>query len=105
TIPRAIGIALVIAIGIYLAVAFALLRVGDPASTTAPLAAAVDGVGAVWAVPVVRIGAALASLGALLALIAGVAAPRSPWPAIATCRPGCPPYIPAIRSRTTPSSR
>nr|WP_272954913.1 APC family permease [Kribbella shirazensis] len=72
TIPRAIGIALVIAIGIYLAVAVALLRTGDPASTTAPLAAAVDGVGAAWAVPVVRIGAALASLGALLALIAGI---------------------------------
>jgi basic amino acid/polyamine antiporter, APA family len=72
TIPRAILVALVIAIGIYLAVALALLRTGDPASTTAPLAAAVDGVGAVWAVPVVRIGAALASLGALLALIAGI---------------------------------
>ncbi|TCC10544.1 APC family permease [Kribbella soli] len=72
TIPRAITVALVIAIGIYLAVALALLRTGDPASTTAPLAAAVDGVGAVWAVPVVRIGAALASLGALLALIAGI---------------------------------
>jgi basic amino acid/polyamine antiporter, APA family len=72
TIPRAIGIALVLAIGIYLAVAFALLRTGDPASTTAPLAAAVDGAGAAWAAPVVRIGAALASLGALLALIAGI---------------------------------
>jgi APA family basic amino acid/polyamine antiporter len=72
TIPRAITIALVIAIGIYLLVAFALLRTGDPASTTAPLASAVDGVGAAWATPIVRIGAALASLGALLALIAGV---------------------------------
>ncbi|MGZ0151189.1 APC family permease [Kribbella sp. WER1] len=72
TIPRAIGIALVIAIGIYLAVAFALLRTGDPASTAAPLASAVDGVGAAWAAPVVRVGAALASLGALLALIAGI---------------------------------
>ncbi|GAA1585501.1 MULTISPECIES: APC family permease [Kribbella] len=72
TIPRAIGIALVIAIGIYLAVAFALLRTSDPASTAAPLASAVDGVGAAWAAPVVRIGAALASLGALLALIAGI---------------------------------
>ncbi|WP_350281159.1 APC family permease [Kribbella sp. HUAS MG21] len=72
TIPRAIGIALFIAIGIYLAVAVALLRSGDPASTTAPLAAAVDGAGAAWAAPVVRVGAALASLGALLALIAGI---------------------------------
>ncbi|MFF0345926.1 APC family permease [Kribbella sp. NPDC004875] len=72
TIPRAISIALVLAIGIYLVVALALLRTVDPASTAAPLAAAVDGVGAIWAVPIVRIGAALASLGALLALIAGI---------------------------------
>jgi APA family basic amino acid/polyamine antiporter len=72
TIPRAISIALLLAIGIYLVVALALLRTVDPASTAAPLAAAVDGVGAAWAVPIVRIGAALASLGALLALIAGI---------------------------------
>lgn len=72
TIPRAITIALLIAIGIYLLVGIALLRTVDPAITTAPLAAAVDAAGAAWAVPVVRIGAALASLGALLALIAGV---------------------------------
>jgi APA family basic amino acid/polyamine antiporter len=72
TIPRAITIALAVAIGIYLLVAIALLRTGDPASTTAPLASAVDGVGAAWATPIVRVGAALASLGALLALIAGV---------------------------------
>ena len=31
-----------------------------------------DAVGAAWALPVVRVGAAVASLGALLALIAGV---------------------------------
>jgi len=72
TIPRAITVALAVAIGIYLLVAIALLRTGDPASTTAPLASAVDGVGAAWATPIVRIGAALASLGALLALIAGI---------------------------------
>ncbi|MDX3004339.1 APC family permease [Kribbella solani] len=72
TIPRAVTIALAVAIGIYLLVALALLRHGDPASTAAPLAAAVDGAGAAWAVPAVRVGAALASLGALLALIAGV---------------------------------
>jgi APA family basic amino acid/polyamine antiporter len=72
TIPRAITIAVLVAIGIYLLVGVALLRVLDPATTAAPLAAAVDAVGAAWAVPVVRIGAALASLGALLALIAGV---------------------------------
>ena len=72
TIPRAIVIALLVAIGIYLLVGVALLQILDPATTTAPLAAAVDAAGAVWAVPVVRIGAALASLGALLALIAGI---------------------------------
>ncbi|HEY4568951.1 MAG TPA: APC family permease [Kribbella sp.] len=72
TIPRAVTFALVLAIGIYLLVAIALLRVLDPASTAAPLAAAVDSVGAAWANPIVRIGAALASLGALLALIAGI---------------------------------
>jgi basic amino acid/polyamine antiporter, APA family len=72
TIPRAISIAVLVAIGIYLAVGLALLLVLDPATTTAPLAAAVDAVGATWASPVVRVGAALASLGALLALIAGI---------------------------------
>jgi basic amino acid/polyamine antiporter, APA family len=72
TIPRAISVAVVVAIGIYLAVALALLRVQDPAASTAPLATAVDAVGAAWATPIVRIGAALASLGALLALIAGI---------------------------------
>jgi APA family basic amino acid/polyamine antiporter len=72
TIPRAITVAVFIAIGIYLLVGLALLRVVDPAAVTAPLSAAVDTAGAAWAVPVVRIGAALASLGALLALIAGV---------------------------------
>ncbi|WP_433161997.1 APC family permease [Kribbella sp. CA-247076] len=69
TIPRAITIALFLAIGIYLLIGVALLRVLDPATTTAPLA---EAVGVAWAEPVVRIGAALASLGALLALIAGV---------------------------------
>jgi APA family basic amino acid/polyamine antiporter len=69
TIPRAVTIALAVAIGIYLLVGLALLRVLDPATTTAPLA---DAVSAAWAVPVVRVGAALASLGALLALIAGI---------------------------------
>lgn len=72
TIPRAIIIAVLVAIGIYFAVGLALLTVLDPATTAAPLATAVDAVGAAWAAPVVRVGAALASLGALLALIAGI---------------------------------
>jgi basic amino acid/polyamine antiporter, APA family len=75
TIPRAIPLALGIAIALYLIVGVALLVALGPsalAASTRPLAAAVDAVGAAWAVPVVRIGAAVASLGALLALIAGV---------------------------------
>ena len=75
TIPRAMTIALVIAGSIYLLVAVALLMAW-PASLVAgspdPLAAAVDAAGQAFAVPVVRVGAALASLGALLALIAGI---------------------------------
>jgi basic amino acid/polyamine antiporter, APA family len=75
TIPRAIPIALVIALGLYLAVALAALVGAGPAAlavSVRPLATAVDAAGAAWALPVVRIGAAVASLGALLALIAGV---------------------------------
>jgi APA family basic amino acid/polyamine antiporter len=64
TIPRAVSIALFVAVSIYLLVAVAWLR--HPAPT---LAAAVD---TAWATPIVRVGAALASLGALLALIAGI---------------------------------
>jgi APA family basic amino acid/polyamine antiporter len=75
TIPRAIPLALGITIALYLVVGVALLVALGPsalAASTRPLAAAVDSVGAAWAVPVVRVGAAVASLGALLALIAGV---------------------------------
>jgi basic amino acid/polyamine antiporter, APA family len=74
-IPRAISIALVITVALYLVIGVALLLSLGPdriAGATAPLATAVDAAGAAWAVPVVRIGAALASLGALLALIAGI---------------------------------
>ena len=75
TIPRAITIALAVAAGIYLVVAVCLLLsrpAAEVAASPDPLAAAVDAAGAAFAVPVVRIGAALASLGALLALIAGI---------------------------------
>jgi APA family basic amino acid/polyamine antiporter len=75
TIPRAIPIALGITVVIYLAVGGCLLLAAGPdviASSTAPLATAVRVAGASYAVPVVRVGAALASLGALLALIAGI---------------------------------
>src|SRR4029453_6099460 len=70
TIPRAIPLALGITIGLYLLVGVALLVALGPSALAAsprPLAAAVDVVGAAWALPVVRVGAAVASLGALLA--------------------------------------
>jgi APA family basic amino acid/polyamine antiporter len=75
TIPRAIPLALGITVGLYALVGVALLVALGPdalAASARPLVAAVDAVGAAWAVPVVRVGAAVASLGALLALIAGV---------------------------------
>lgn len=75
TIPRAILTALTITVLIYLAVAASILIVLGPdgvAASPAPLAAAVDAAGWVWASLPVRLGAAAAALGALLALIAGV---------------------------------
>jgi APA family basic amino acid/polyamine antiporter len=75
TIPRAVMLALGIAVALYLLVGIAALAALGPdalAVAEAPLAAAVDAVGAAWAEPLVRIGAAVASLGALLALIAGI---------------------------------
>jgi basic amino acid/polyamine antiporter, APA family len=75
TIPRAIPIALGLTVALYAAVALASLLAAGPealAASTAPVATAVKLAGAAWAVPVVRVGAAIASLGALLALIAGI---------------------------------
>lgn len=75
TIPRAILIALGVAVTGYAAVGVVLLLVLGPArlaTAGAPLAEAVLASGAAWAVPLVGVGAAAAALGALLALIAGV---------------------------------
>ncbi len=75
TIPRAIPIALAITVALYLVVGVVALAAAGPtalAASTRPLATAVRAVGESWALPVVRIGAAVASLGALLALIAGI---------------------------------
>jgi APA family basic amino acid/polyamine antiporter len=74
-IPRAIVTALGIVVGVYAAIAVSILSVLGPggiASTPTPLAAAVAAGSWDWALPVVRLGAALAALGALLALIAGL---------------------------------
>ncbi len=75
TIPRAIPIALGLTVAVYLTVGTCALLVAGPDAigrSAAPLATAVDAAGASYAVPIVRVGAALASLGALLALLAGV---------------------------------
>ena len=72
---RAILVALGTAVVVYLLVGLALVRIlgadlpdsPRPRSLTATAA-----LGAGWAVPVVRVGAAAAALGALLALLAGV---------------------------------
>lgn len=75
TIPRAIVIALAIAVAVYAVIAVSILAVLGPdgiAGTPAPLATAVSAGSWNWASPIVRVGAALAALGALLALIAGL---------------------------------
>ncbi|MGK2865707.1 MAG: APC family permease [Mycobacterium sp.] len=75
TIPRAIPLALGIALLVYGVVAVAVLAVlgaGGLASATAPLADAVSAAGHPELVPLVRAGAAIAALGSLLALVLGV---------------------------------
>jgi APA family basic amino acid/polyamine antiporter len=75
TIPRAIPLALGIALAVYATVCTAaLLAVGPDAlaASPAPLASAVEAGRLAWLAPVVRAGAALAALGVLLSLVAGV---------------------------------
>lgn len=75
TIPRAIGIALLVVIVVYAAVGLAALGSLGPqrlAAPDAPLAEVVANVGWLWAEPIVRIAAGVAALGALLALLAGI---------------------------------
>jgi APA family basic amino acid/polyamine antiporter len=75
TIPRAIPLALLITVVVYLVVGVAALLAAGPerlAAASTPLATAVQAGGVGGLAPVVRIGAALAALGALLGLIAGV---------------------------------
>lgn len=75
TIPRAIPLALGLALLIYAAVAITVLAVLGPdrlATAAAPLAEAVRAAGAGGFEPVVRVGAAVAALGSLLSLILGV---------------------------------
>ncbi|WP_267884792.1 APC family permease [Streptomyces sp. NRRL S-87] len=75
TVPRAVMLALGVALAVYAAVAVAVLSVlgaDGLAAATAPLADAVRAAGYPGLVPVVRAGAALAATGSLLALILGV---------------------------------
>ena len=75
TIPRAIGVAFVVAVVVYAAVAVvSLLTLGADglASSARPLAAVVETNGWPWAATLVRLGAAAACLGALLAVFAGI---------------------------------
>ncbi len=75
TIPRAVPLALGITLVVYVGVAVSVLSVLGPAGlgrATAPLADAVRAAGVPGLAPVVRVGAAVAALGALLALILGV---------------------------------
>ncbi|MFD5793190.1 APC family permease [Streptomyces diastatochromogenes] len=75
TIPRAIPLALGIALVVYVGVAVAALAVlgaDGLGHAAAPLAEAVRAAGVPGLAPVVRVGAAVAALGSLLALILGV---------------------------------
>ena len=74
-IPRAIVVALSIALVVYAVVAVAVLSALGPdavAASAQPVADAAARSGWAWIGVVVRVGAAAASLGALLALVAGV---------------------------------
>ncbi|MFI6323455.1 APC family permease [Nonomuraea sp. NPDC050556] len=75
TIPRAIGLALAVALAVYAVIGYVALSVLGPstlAQSPAPLVSVVDESGVGWLAPVVKAGAAVAALGALLALILGV---------------------------------
>ncbi|MFJ5828805.1 APC family permease [Streptomyces sp. NPDC093089] len=75
TIPRAVPVALGIALAVYGLVAVSVLTVLGPAAlahSPAPLADAARAAGAEWLVPAVTVGAAVAALGSLLSLILGV---------------------------------
>lgn len=75
TIPRAILIALGLAVVVYALVGSGVvgaLGAGALASSTAPLVDAVGAGGGSWQTWLVRVGGAVASLGALLALVAGI---------------------------------
>ncbi|QGV79113.1 APC family permease [Streptomyces ficellus] len=75
TIPRAVPLALGVALVVYAAVAVSVLSVlgaRELGASAAPLVDAARAAGADWLVPVVRVGAVAAASGSLLALLLGV---------------------------------
>jgi APA family basic amino acid/polyamine antiporter len=98
TIPRAIPLALGIALVVYFAVAAtALLAVGPQvlSDSEAPLAAATSAGSLHWLTPVVRAGGTVAALGVLLSLLVGVS--RT---AFAMAADGClPRWLAAVHPR------
>jgi len=75
TIPRAIPLALGLALVVYAVVGVSALAGAGAsaiAASPAPLATAVEGGRLAWLAPAARIGAAVASLGVLLSLLVGV---------------------------------
>ncbi|MFI8201688.1 APC family permease [Streptomyces sp. NPDC085937] len=75
TIPRAVRVALGVALAVYAVVAVSVLSVlgaRELGESPAPLADAVRAAGVPGLAPVVRAGAAVAALGSLLALLLGV---------------------------------
>lgn len=75
TIPRAIRIALALALAVYAGVAVAVLKVLGPnrlAATSRPLTAAVQTAGHPGLAPIVETGAVVGAFGALLTLLMGV---------------------------------
>ncbi|WP_128980854.1 APC family permease [Streptomyces roseicoloratus] len=100
TIPRAVPIALGVALVVYAAVAVTVLGVLGPgglAASPAPLADAARAAGADWLVTVVTVGAAVAALGSLLSLILGVSRTT-----LAMARDG---HLPATLAAVHPRSR
>lgn len=101
TIPRAIVLALSLAVVVYAVVAVTVLAVLGPdgvAASSTPLAAAAEAgaPGSAWVAPLVRAGAVAASLGALLALVAGIS--RT---ALAMARDGeLPRWLAAVHARS-----
>ncbi|MEX0173549.1 APC family permease [Streptomyces sp. LMG1-1-1.1] len=100
TIPRAVPVALGIALAVYGLVAVSVLTVLGPAAladSPAPLADAARAAGAGWLVPAVTVGAAVAALGSLLSLILGVSRTT-----LAMARDG---YLPAALAAVHPRFR